>query len=157
MGQRNYLFDKFNLMSDNLTAYTAAQISKVAATNVILDLGGALTRTDIGIVGGLARMDAAIVIDVSAMVAGATNLYDIFVLGSNSASGANPQVLGSMRLGNNAVMPNGGITNVVGRYEILMASEQADVNYEFIYLWVVPQGTTPSITFNAFLAQLPEI
>ena len=157
MGQRNYLFDKFNLLSDNLTAYTTSQISKVAATNVILDTGGALTRTDIGIVGGLARIDAAIVLDVSAIVVGATNLYDVFVMGSNSASGASPQVLGSMRLGNAAVLPNTGVTSVAGRYEILLATEQADINYEFVYLYVIPQGTTPSITFNAFLAVLPEI
>jgi hypothetical protein len=157
MGQRNYMFDAFMLLSDNLTAYTTAQISKVAAANKILDFGGANPRTDLPITGAVARMDSAVVIDVSAMTLGATNLYDIFVMGSNVNTGANGVVLASMRLGNTAVMPNSGITSLLGRYEIMFASEQADINYEFVYLWVVPQGTTPSITFNAFVAQLPEI
>lgn len=157
MGQSNYAFDAFMLMSDGLTAYTSAQIAKVAAANKILDFGGALTRTDIGLVGGLARIDNALVIDVSAITVGATNLYDIFVMGSNNSGGSSPVVLGSIRLGNTAVLPNGATTSVVGRYELLYSTEQADINYQYVYLWVVPQGTSPSITFTAFSAPLPEM
>lgn len=157
MGQRNYPFDAFMVLSDNATAYTTAQIAKVAAANKILDLGGALTRTDIGLVGGLARFEGVLVVDVSAMTLGATNLYDLLLCGSNIAAGTSPVVLGALRLGNTAVMPNSGATTPVGRYELMFATEQADVNYEYLYLWVVPHGTTPSITFEAFVAPLPQI
>ena len=157
MGQRTYPFDAFMLLSDGATAYTAAQIAKVSAANKIIDTGGAPTRTDIGLTGGLARMDQVAVLDVSAITVGATNLYDIFVMGSNNASGSNPVVLGSMRLGNTAVLPNGAQTSTTGRYEVLFSTEQADVNYEYIYLWVVPQGTSPSITFTGWVSKLPEI
>lgn len=157
MGQRTYMFDALMQTSDGLTAYTTAQISKVAAANKIIDLGGALTRTDIGLVGGMSRLDAALVIDVSAITNAATNVYDIFIMGSNIAAGTSPAVLGGIRLGNTAVMPNGGATAGVGRYELLFSTEQADINYEYLYLWVVPQGNTPSINFTAFVSPLPEI
>lgn len=157
MGQRTYPFDALMLLSDGLTAYTTAQIAKVAAANKIVDTGGAPTRTDIGLVGGLARMDQVLVLDVSAITVAATNLYDIFIMGSNSAAGSSPVVLGGIRLGNTAVLPNGAQTSTTGRYEVLFTTEQADINYEYIYLWVVPQGTTPSITLSAWVSKLPEI
>lgn len=156
MGARNYNYDAFNVLSDGLTAYTTAQIAKVSAANKILDYGGALTRTDIGLVGSLGREDFNLIIDVSAMTLGATNLYDILIMGSNNSSGTNAAVLGGIRLGNTAVMPNSGATSVIGRYEVPFTDEQADIKYEYVYLWVVPQGTSPSITFTGWVAKQAE-
>ena len=64
MGSRTYSFDAFLLMADGALATTASGIAQVGGANRILDLGGVLTRSDIGIVGALSRMDAVVVIDV---------------------------------------------------------------------------------------------
>lgn len=167
MGVRTYSYDALLVMADGAAATATNGIGQVGAANRILDLGGALTRTDIGIVGGLARMDAAIVIDVSAIVDSNTdNVYSIDVMGSNNSNGSAPVHLGGIKLGNFTLIPNGstgsagtgaGSTSVVGRYEILFASEQADIKYQYVYLYNTGAGTSKSITYKAFMSVLPEI
>lgn len=167
MGVRTYSYDAFLVMADGAAATTANGIGQVSAANKILDLGGALTRTDIGIVGGLARMDAVVVIDVSAITAGAVDLsYSIDVLGSNNSNGSAPVHLGGIKLGNFTLLPNGstgsagtgaGSTSVTGRYEVLFASEQGDIKYQYVYLFNTVAGATKSITYKAFMSVLPEI
>jgi hypothetical protein len=165
MGSRTYAFDAFMQLADGANAVTAAGFTQVGGIAKILDLGGAPNRSDLGIVGGYARIDAALVVDVSALnVANANNDYRLVLLGSNNANMSAPVVLGELELGNGAALPNGvaglastgaGSTSFPGRYEMLFATEQADINYEFVALWVVPAGTAPSITFTAFVAVLP--
>jgi len=166
MGERTYSFDAFMQLSDGAVAQTAPGFSQVAGAQKTLDFGGSPSRTDLGIVGGWARIDAALVIDVSALnVANANNDYRFVVLGSNNANMSSPVVLGEMELGNGAALPFGsaglastgaGSTSVPGRYEILFTTEQADIKYEFVGLYLVTAGTSPSIQYTAFVAVLPE-
>lgn len=167
MGARTYSYDAFMVMADGAAATIVNGIGQVAAANKILDLGGALTRTDLGIVGGLARIDAAVVVDITAMVTSTTDdTYVINVMGSNNSNGSAPVVLGGIRVGNFTLIPNGstgsagtgaGSTSVPGRYEILFSSEQADIKYQYCYLYNTVAGTAKSITYSAFMAVLPEI
>lgn len=165
MGSRTYSFDALMVLADGAAASTAAGIGQVGSANKILDLGGAPSRTDLGVVGGFARADYTTVIDVSAIVTGTTdNLYTLSIMGSNFADGSKPVNLASLLLGNFTLIPNGstgsagtgaGSTTVAGRFELPFSTEQADINYEYVYMYVTPVGTSKSITFKAFVAPLP--
>lgn len=162
-----YQLDAKLILSDGAAAYTANTIGQVASANQILDLGGAPPRTDLNITGGFAALRFAVVMDISAInIANTNNLYTIAILGSNSANGANPVWLGGLQVGHGAAMPNGthstggaaagtGSDSSIGRYIVFATSEENDVKYEFIYLWIMPAGTAPSITFKAFASMWP--
>lgn len=166
MGSRIYSYDKSMLLADGAAAQTADGIGQVGGANKILDLGGALSRTDLGIVGGLARLDAAVVVDISAITTATDGQVNMWVLGSNNADGSKPVVLGGLQLGLGNLLPNGtagseatgaGSTTVAGRREILFSTEQNDINYEYAYLYVDHLGSTShSITYTAFVAVLPK-
>lgn len=167
MGYRTYTFDKLMQLADGAAAMVASGITQVAAANKILDLGGALTRSDLGIVGALARIDAAIVIDISAIATVTDGHYRIHVMGSNNSNGTLPVSLAAHDIGLGSAIPNGsaagtdvagtGSTTTPGRREILFCNEQNDVVYEYIYLYVEVLGvTSKSIQFTAFAAVLPE-
>lgn len=165
MGSRTYSYDAQMVLADGAAATTAAGIGQVAAANKILDLGGAPSRTDLGIVGGFARADYMAVFDVSALVAANTdNLYTLSIMGSNFSDGSKPVNLASLLIGNFTLIPNGstgsagtgaGSTSVAGRYELPFSTEQADINYEYVYLYITPVGTSKSVTFKCFVAPLP--
>jgi hypothetical protein len=163
----SYTQDKLMLLSDGAAAYTGNGIGQVASANAILDLGGKPTRTDLGVIGGYARFNIGILIDVSAMVIGTNDdVYHIDVMGSNVAAGTNPVNLGGMTLGYGTLVPNGahstggapagtGSDSYPGRYELMVATEQNGINYEYMYLYVTVAGTGKSITFTSEAVLLP--
>jgi hypothetical protein len=167
MGMRTYSYDAFMQLADGAAAVTADGIAQVASASKILDLGGAKPRTDIGLVGSMARLDAVVVLDVSAITTATDGQVNIWVLGSNNADGSKPVVLGGQQLGLGNLLPNGtagseateaGSTTVAGRREIFFTNEQKDITYRYVYLYVDHLGSTShSITFTAFVAVLPDM
>lgn len=158
MGSRTYSFDSKMLLSDNAAAYTSSSIGQVASANAILDLGGAQeSGIEIGsYAGGLARLDAMCVLDVTALVASnSDDLYRLALMGSNNSGGSSPVVLAELELGNTAALINGATTSVAGRYELPFTNEQADITYEYLFLYVSVAGTSKSISVHAFVAPLP--
>lgn len=166
MGSRTYSFDALMQLADGAAASTSSGIGQVASANKILDMGGAPSRTDLGIVGGMARIDAMAVFDVSAIVATNTdNLYTLSIMGSNNSDGSKPVNLASLLVGNFTLIPNGstgaastgaGSTSSAGRFELPFSTEQNDINYRYIYLYLTVVGTSKSITLTAFVAVLPK-
>ena len=160
-----YDFDKFMQLADGAAATTANGIALVAAASQILNLGAALPRTDLGVVGELGRMRVAIVIDISAIVTANTDdIYNIDVMGSNNANGSAPVHLGGLKVGNFTLIPNGstgsagtgaGSTTVVGRFIIFADMVQNDVAYQYLYLYNTVAGTAKSITYTAFASRWP--
>jgi hypothetical protein len=162
-----YQLDAKTILSDGAAAYTANGIGQVASANAILDLGAPQSRTDLGIIGGQAAMRFAVILDISAMVISTNDdIYSIDILGSNVAAGTNPVHLGGLKVGYGTLLPNGshtaggapagtGSDSYPGRYIIFATSEQADVKYEWVYLYVTVAGTAKSITFKAFLSMWP--
>jgi hypothetical protein len=160
-----YQLDAKLILADGAAATTANGFGQVGAANQILDFGGAPPRSDLGIVGGSAAARFAVVIDISAIKVTSTNeTYSIDILGSNIAAGTNPISLGALKVGYGTATPNGtiglastgaGSTTSPGRFIIFATSEQNDIKYEFIYLYVTVGGTTPSITFKAFASMWP--
>jgi hypothetical protein len=165
MGDRTYSYDALMVLADGAAATTSAGIGQVSSANKILDLGGAPSRTDLSIVGGFARADYMAVIDVTALVASNTDdLYTVAIMGSNNADGSAPVNLAALLLGNFTLIPNGstgaastgaGSTTSTGRFELPFTTEQNNVKYEYIYLYVTPVGTSKSITLKCFVAPLP--
>lgn len=155
MGDRTYSFDANLQLSDNAAAYTADGYAQVAGADAILDLGGNQGVTP----AQQARIDAMLVIDVTAIdVASADEVYRIKVLGGNLATMLATRVLAEMTLGKGtAKVPSSTLDDATGRYELPFCTEQDDVKYEFVKLYIDVAGTTPSISFQAFVAVLPVI
>jgi UDP-3-O-acyl-N-acetylglucosamine deacetylase len=155
MGDRTYSFDVNLLLSDNAAAYTADGYAQVGGADAVLDLGGNQGTSPTQ----QARLDAVAVIDVTAIdIASGNETYVLRILGCNTAGFASSvRELAAITLGKGAsLIPATQADSIVGRYELMFSTEQANIKHEFIKLYVDVGGTTPSISFQAFVAVLPE-
>ena len=168
-GDRTYSFDANMGLSDGAAPYTAAGYAQYGGADGFIDLGGnqgaIVTLPTINasstITPQLARIDAALVIDVTALTTTTTLVYKLFVVGSQDPNfGSGNVELGAMELGGgaNLAIPNGltsAAPSAVGgsRFELMFTNEQNNIKYEFLKLYVA--GTFGSISFRAFVAVLP--
>jgi hypothetical protein len=149
MGQRIYNFDA------EMTLAIAGAVFATAA-NHIPQLDGADLVRDVGV----GRFEGMIVLDVSALdIASNDENYNFVVQGSNSATFASAvQNLAAVDLGcleaRKGFTSTTSVDSVIGRYELPFVNEQGDVVYRYLRLMVVVVGTTPTITFGAFIAPL---
>jgi hypothetical protein len=162
-----YGFDKLMQLSDGAAPYTSNGIAQVGAANQILNLGAILSRTDLGIVGTLAHIRIPVIIDISAMViTTADDIYNIDMMASNLATGANPVHIGGLKVGYGTLIPNGshstggapagtGSDSYPGRYIIFGDMIQNDVAYQYFYLYNTVVGTGKSFTYTAFASKWP--
>jgi hypothetical protein len=168
MGDRSYSFDANMLVADGAAAMVASGVAQNGGAAGVLDLGGLQTSVPVQ----QARMDCVLIIMLQSIVtAGATNVYNLTVQGSNSSTFAagTVQNLASMDFGNTAARAGGAITtpaplgagafgigpaNVM--YELMFATEQANVKYQYIRVYVTIAGVGPSIQFMAYVSVLPE-
>jgi hypothetical protein len=166
-GDRTYSFDANNVLSDNAAAYTANGYLQAGGADGIIDLGGnqgiTITLPSIADSSTLtpqqARIDAVVVVDVTAIdITSSNERYTIKVLASNDPSFlTGVQEVAGITIGKGASgTPATQKDNTTGRYELLFTNEQANVKFQFIKLFLVVAGTTPSISVEAFLAVLPE-
>lgn len=171
-GDRTYSFDANATLSDGAAAITATGYAQFAGADGIMDLGGnqnvTVTLPSIADVSTItpqqARIDAVVVVDVTAVTTTGTASEKLIVVGSNDpAFGAGKVAqLAMMEFGAAASLEqaNGFVTpapNAIGgsRYELPFTNEQNNVKYEFIKIYVVI-ANSGSITFKAFVAVLPE-
>lgn len=140
MGSRTYTFDALTQLKD-AGAITASAAAQVAAAAKILDMGAG-------------RFDGTVVFDVSAIdVSSADEIYDLIIQGSNSSTFASGvENLAQLNLAAAAVRDGGGQVSTVGRYELGVTNEQADVVYRYVRAYTKVAGTTPSINYTAFLS-----
>ena len=171
MGDRTYAFDANMGLSDGAAAITAAGYAQYAGAQGVVDFGGnqnvTITLPSIAnttsITPQQARIDAACVIDVTAITVSGSDVYKLILVVSNDpAFGAGNVAMAAMlELGELAQFDyvNGFNTaapaSIGGsRYELLFTNEQNNVKYEYAALYIA--GTFGSITFRAFVAVLPE-
>lgn len=156
MGDRNYSFDANLLLADGVAAITVDGYSQNAGADGIIDFGGNQSVTP----AQQARIDCMLVIDVQALEIDSSNeLYRLKVLGCNVSSFASGvKVLSEMTLGKgSAKVPTTGADDTPGRYELPFCTEQDDVKYQYVKLYVDVAGTiVTGIDFTAFVAVLPE-
>lgn len=144
-----YIFDKLTELKDDAGAITASAAAQVATVNQILDMGER-TYPD----GELASyFEADIVLDISAIDFGTGDeTYQILVQGSNSSTFASGVVNMAATVFGDAV--NGANDDVVvGRRVLHVNNEVADVRFRFLRLFSVLGGTSPSITYAAYLTK----
>jgi hypothetical protein len=141
MGQRVYNQDLALILADGAAAVTADGVTQVAAAAVNLKLGPG-------------RFEGVLIIDVSAIdVSSSDEFYHIVLQGAADATFAAKEILAQMTLGKGTVRPGVAVDSVVGRYEIPFITEQHDTTYDFVQLFTDLGGTTPSITFKAWIAE----
>lgn len=155
MGDRNYSFDANLLLADGVAAITADGYTQVNGADGILNLGGNQSVTPVQ----QARIDCMLVLDVTALeIDTANEVYRLKVLGDNTTSFAATRVLAEMTLGKGtAKVPSSTLDDTPGRYELPFCTEQDDVKYQYVKLYVDVAGTiVTGIDFLAWVAVLPE-
>jgi hypothetical protein len=125
------------LLLEASAAHTTAQ-TDVGAT--ILDIGAGFAC-------------GCLIVDVTAIdVASTDEFYTISLEGSNVAAMTSGSVeLAVIRLGNTTAP--GDADTAVGRFTVPFRNEQNGTIYRYVRLSTVVAGTTPSITFSAWLAK----
>jgi len=154
---RTYSFDINLCLSDAAAALTASGYSQCGGADGLLDLGGnqGVTPTQ------FARIDAACVIDITAIDEASSNetyQFDIMVSNDPAFGAGNIVNAGGIQVGKGASLrgPVAQADSATGRIELLWTNQIAGTIYEYAKLYVTMAGTSPSITFNAFVAVLPE-
>lgn len=152
---RTYSYDA-NLQFSDGGAYTATGFLQSGGVNGILDFGGnqGLTPKQ------QARVDACAVIDVTAIdISSGNETYKLMVIVSNDPALATGNVCaGMIELGKGASLDGLSMADsVIGRYEVMWSNNVAGSIYEFVGVYLVAAGTTPSITIEGFHAALPMI
>jgi hypothetical protein len=166
MGDRQYTPDANDFVADGAAAMTVSGVSQVGGADAIWDTGGNQGTVPLQ----QARAEAALVIYVSAIdTTTGDEEYIIIVQGSNDPA------FGEDNVQNLAAMDFGGETGRLGdgktlttpqplgsgnypagqQYELFFTTEQNNVKYQYVRAFVQISGTTPSITFNAFISLLP--
>lgn len=140
MSYRNYPVD------DNLLLKASAAVTSSAAGSLILDLGDAL-------------MEGTVVIDVSAMdIVSNDEQYDIVMQGSPDATfgtAGNIVELGSITLGcKEAKRTDGDADDTTGRFLLNVLNVRNGTVYRYFRLYTVVAGTTPTITYKAWLSKV---
>lgn len=153
---RTYNFDVNLLFADGGAAVTANGYAQVGGATAIIDLGGNQSTSPVQ----QSRIDAVAVVDVTAIKISAGNeTYKIIVVASNDPGLATGNVIvGEVMVGKGASLDALNCADsVVGRYEIMFSTNVAGSLYEYAAVYVVVGGTNPSITFDGFIAILPEV
>jgi hypothetical protein len=133
------LYSQFTY-DDALELKASAAVTSSAAGSIIVDLGDGLT-------------DAYMVLDVSAIVVNDTDeIYNIYLEGSNVAAMDSGSVaLAQIEMGN-ATAPADADTST-GRFVVPFRNEQNGTLYRYVRVYTKVAGTTPSITYSAFIAK----
>lgn len=144
---RSFTYDTALLLKDSV-AVTATGAAQVAAVAKVFDTGFVSG-------GPNALFKGVAVIDVTNIkTSTGDETYTLIIQGSNSPTFASGiENLAEIDLGATAVRKGGAITSPIGRYEISFQNEQADVMYEYIRMYFVIAGTTPTITNTCFIGR----
>lgn len=172
MGDRQYTPDANDFVADGVAAMTVSGVAQYGGADGLWDTGGNQGVTPVQ----QARAEAALVIYLQNIdVASGDELYTLIVQGSNDPAFGedNVQNLAAMdfgaensRLGAGTTLttatPPGqaagaGVTTypLNSMYELFFTTEQNNVKYQYVRVYVQISGTSPTITFNAFIALLP--
>lgn len=147
--QKDFTYDNATRLND-LGAITASAGGTVASVARVLDLGG----SGAGMLGGgPSRIDARVIIDIAAISVGNTDqLYTVEMQVSNDITFASGVfVANAQRFGHPTAT---GLTTatVIGRYEMAFTTELNGVIYRYGRTFSRIAGTTPSISYAAYLA-----
>lgn len=105
--------------------------------------------------GGAIATDFAMIIDIEACKVSAGNETYLFsVVGSNVADRSDAQILVQKMLGDAGTIPLETVDTAIGQRHVLWTrSELNDTEFRYIDLHLDTSGTSPSITFGAFISK----
>ncbi len=165
--QRTYAFDANTQLSDNSAAYTASGYLQSGGADGIVDLGGnqgaTVTLPSIDDLATYtpqqARIDATLILDVTAITVSGTQTYQFDIMVSNDPSFATGNVVcaGGIQLGKGSSL-RGGVAqkdSVTGRYEVPFTNNIAGSLYQYLKVYLTA-ANTPSISVGAFIGVLGE-
>ena len=122
--------------------------------------GAAITATETGatiIDVGTGLLDADLVVDVTAMdVTTGDEGYSLLLEGSPDAAfgtSANITVVAQLTIGGATAAAPVGTADTIGRFLIPFRNERNGTTFRYLRLKTVIAGTTPSLTFSAFIAK----
>lgn len=150
---RTYSFDVNNVLSDNAAAYTASGFVQAFGADGIVDLGGNQGTTPTQ----QARIDAMLIVDVTAITVSGTQTYQLDLLLSNDPAFGSAVVNATgVQLGKGTSLrgANAG-DSVVGRYELGFTNQVAGTIYQYAKLYLTG-ANTPSINIMSYIVVLPE-
>ena len=154
---RTYTPDANLIFADGAAAQTASGVSQVGGVACTIDLGGNQSTTP----AQQARHDVVAVIDVTAIkVTSSNETYKFLVNVSNDPAFGSGNVVnaGSIQVGfGGSTDVVNGATSVTGRYEVMFSTNIAGSVYEYVQVYAVLGGTSPSITYDGFYAVIPEV
>jgi hypothetical protein len=142
-------------MANQYSQYTYDEATKIRAA------GAAITATETGSIvldlGDAAILEADLVVDVTAIdVATGDEAYTLILQGSSDlgfGTAANIGVLAMQKIGGATGASPQGTADTLGRFVIPFRNERNGKTYRYIRLQTVLAGTTPSLTFRAFLGK----
>lgn len=105
--------------------------------------------------GGAAVTDYALIVDVeTCKVSAGDETYTLRMIGSNATNRSDGQILGTMELGDAGTVPIETVDTAVGSRRVLRVRSEVDqTHFQYIDLHLDVAGTSPSITFGAFLSR----
>lgn len=132
-----------------------------AATGLIKrELGSAAVTADAYIgtqhdQGAAVATDLVCVIDVEAVdVSSGDELYTFRLVGSNVSDRSDAQILDTLELGAAAALPIDTVSTAAGQRFVMRArTERNGTTFRYVDLHLDVAGTTPSITFGAFISK----
>jgi hypothetical protein len=150
--QKDQTYDNATRLND-AGAITASAAGLVATVAKVLDFGAA---GPVAAMTGYGRVDGRVICDVSALtVSTADNLYQIKTQFSSSATFASSVIGGSvLMLGHATMLVGESAASVIGRYELWFTNEINGTAYRYMRIYTQVAGTTPSINYTAFVANL---
>ena len=138
------IFSQFTYDNALLIRAVGAAITSTETGSVILDLGNGFQCGDL-------------VLDVTAMdVTTGDEAYSVMLEVSPDATfgtAGNIRVAAELRIGGATFTAPNGAADAVGRFVIPFRNERNGTIYRYARLYTLIAGTSPSITFSAFLAK----
>jgi hypothetical protein len=141
-------FDRATAFADDLTL-TASDVVQFAAADVELDIGDGY-------------YEGVLVVDVSAIDTASNDEAYTFILEGGTVSGfgsGSIDALATKRLEDPASAGTPGRQNIehgVGRYYLPFNNLVDEIQFRYLTLNVIIAGTTPSVTFSAWVAPSSE-
>lgn len=105
--------------------------------------------------GGAVATDCILVVNIEACkVSAGDETYTLRMIGSNATDRSDGEILGTMELGDAGTIPIETVdTEVGGQYLLRFRTEKNGVEFQYIDLHLDVAGTSPSITFGAYISK----
>ncbi|WP_276200317.1 hypothetical protein [Chelatococcus sp. XZ-Ab1] len=142
MAKRYYPLDANTLFGEDVTMTATGNVQK-GGVDAVFKIGKG-------------RQDMSLVVDISAYDATTGDEGYTFLLQGSNAEDFSDDIenLAALEIGPAAVRTGGARTSPIGRYGIPVSNDLID-EFTYVRLRLIAAGTTPSITFTAWLSERP--